>query len=228
MERPIATFGNPPNKKDIYEALFIFIDDVLFNYKTSISDNGEDMITQDIEISLSEKSRINNTFFAFQNQHKEGIYTTDIGVYLRNTRNFFCWIESKRLPTPNKENRDEREYVIVDRSNKKFKGNGGIQRYKESKHASNLECSIMIGYIQDGNNVDYWLLKINRWITELANIDDTFWNHEDCLKKYFSNKCDRFLSVHKRKSKTPITLHHFWIKLQPLKSKTFNDKLARK
>jgi len=213
MERPIASQGDPPNNKEIYEALFIFIDDALFNYKHSTVENGEDKITQNLEISLNEKTRVEDTFFAFQNQHKEGRYTTDIGVYIRSNSYFFCLIEAKRLPTPIREDRDEREYVIVDKSNRKFKGNGGIQRFKECKHASKLEYSIMIGYIQDDNNVDYWLSKINTWITELANFDGVFWTHEDLLEKFSSDKCNRFLSVHKRSRETPITLHHFWIKL---------------
>ena len=213
MERPVTSQGDPPNKQDIYDSLFIFIDDVLFKYKPLTNNNGEDEITQDIELYLNDETHEVDVPFAFQNQRREGIYTTDIGVCIRYNHNFFCWIEAKRLPTPNKENRDEREYVIVDKKNKKFKGNGGIQRFKEGKYASKLEYSIMIGYIQDGNNVDYWLSRINIWITELANADGVFWNYEDLLKKFTSNKCDRFLSVHKRKEKKPITLHHFWIKL---------------
>jgi len=213
MKKPVTSQGEPPNKKDIYEVLFIFIDDVLFKYKPLTSNNGEDEITQDIELSLNDETHEVDVPFIFQNQRKEGIYTTDIGVCIRDNHNFFCWIEAKRLPTPIRVDRDEHEYVIVDKKNEKFKGNGGIQRFKEGKHASNLEYSIMLGYIQDDKNVDYWLSKINLWITELANADGVFWNYEDLLKRYSSNKCDRFLSEHKRKEKKPIILHHYWIKL---------------
>jgi len=214
MEKPVTSQGQPPDKRDIYKALFIFVDDVLFEYKSSTDNVGENKITQDIEIFLNEKTRATDVPFAFLNQYEEeGRYTTDIGVYIRNNQYFFCCIEAKRLPTPIGKNRDKREYVIVDKSNKKFKGNGGIQRFKEGKHAPNYEYSIMIGYMQDGNNADYWLSKINKWITELANNDGVFWKHEDCLKKFASNKCDRFLSVHERKDKSPITLHHYWIKV---------------
>lgn len=213
MERPETSQGDPPNKEDIYDSLFVLIDDILFKYKHSTSNNGEDEITQDIELFLNDETREVDVPFSFQNQRREGIYTTDIGVCIRNKRYLFCWIEAKRLPTPIEKDRDEREYVIVDKKNEKFRGNGGIQRFKEGKHASKLDYSIMFGYMQDDNNVDYWLSKINVWITELANTDGVFWNHEDLLKKYSSNKCNRFLSVHKRKEKTPITLHHYWIKL---------------
>ncbi|MDR1865103.1 MAG: hypothetical protein LBR08_05965, partial [Bacteroidales bacterium] len=151
---------------------------------------------------------------AFQNQHEEGKATTDIGVYLRNDRQFFCWIEAKRLPTPKEKDRDEREYVIVNQDKvngrKKFKGNGGIQRFKENKHASELSYSIMIGYIQ-ANDSNYWLNKVNEWITELINTNTEFWKEEDYLRKYNSDRCDRYISKHLRKSNKSITLHHYWI-----------------
>jgi hypothetical protein len=220
MEKPDTTQGNPPNETDIYKTLFAFMDDVLFRFRPSTNKPEENKITQDLEISLNEQTRIDDTFFAFQNQYEEGIYATDIGVYLRNNRQIFCWIEAKRLPTQNKKkDRDEREYVIVSQEKingkKKFKGSGsggGIQRFKEGRHAPNLPYSIMIGYIQD-NTVDYWTVKINGWITELVNTD-SFWNSEDCLSEYASDKCSRFLSVHKRTDGSKITLHHYWITLK--------------
>jgi len=215
MERPITSQGNPLDKTKIYETLFVFMDDVLFDYKSSTSGIGENEITQDLEISLNEKSRVQDACFAFQNQYQQGIYSTDIGVYLRTNRYYFCWIEAKRLPTPIREDRDEREYVIVSQEKingkRKFKGNGGIQRFKEGKHAPKLDYSIMIGYIQDNNNVDYWLSKTNTWITELAGANNGFWSNEDCLNKCVANKCERFLSTHKRKDETTIILHHYWI-----------------
>jgi len=213
MEKPITSLGVPPNKRDIYEALFVFVDNVLCKYKPSTTDTEENKITQDIEISLNDETRVKDVPFAFQNQREDGRYSTDIGVYIRSNRYFFCCIEAKRLPTPIGNDRDEREYVIVDKSNKRFKGNGGIQRFKEGRHASSFEYSIMIGYMQDDNNADYWLSRINLWITELANADGVFWKHEDCLKKIERSKCDRLLSVHGRKDKMPITLHHYWIKV---------------
>lgn len=211
MKRPSTFQGTPLEKKGIYETLLTFIDDVLFQYKILIHETGEDKITQDLVMSLNDEAHRNDAFFAFMNQYEEGKYTTDIGVYLTNNRYYFSWIEAKRLPIEKKKDRDEREYVFVDK--KYFSGGGGIQRFKESKHAPKLNISIMFGYIQDENTVDYWYTKINSWIIELADSDNGFWNSEDCLEKYDSNKCDRFISLHKRKDKEPITLHHYWIKL---------------
>lgn len=221
--------GNPPPSYKIYEQLFNFIDNVLpvFKVKSKNKDGSlvtsEDEITEDLADFLDiEQEALNqdqNISFKFTNQSKK---KADIGVkwgrvYAAYNRDPFCWIEAKRLPTPKDKDRDEREYVIVSQEKvngkKKFKGNGGIQRFKEGKHAPEIYYSIMIGYIQDDNNVNVWLSKINTWIIELANANNGFWGNEDCLNKYVSNKCNRFFSTHKRKDKEPITLHHYWIKL---------------
>ena len=211
MVKPNSSQGTPPDNKQIYQGLFYFMDEVLYEYKPLKKETEEDKITQDVELFLNEKTRVVDTCFCFQNQRKVGVYRTDIAVCLRSNYECFCWIEAKRLPTPLKNNdRDEREYVIVDKQ--RFKGNGGIQRFKEGKHAPNLPYSIMIGYIQDNNNADYWLQKINTWIMEMVNINKELWSKDEYLKKYYPNKCDRFLSTHKREDKTTIILHHYWIR----------------
>lgn len=222
MENINNTIGNPPSLKIIYERLFNFIDDVLPDFEPlSIDDDGnlkisEDAITEDLADFLDNKQELlnkdPNISFKFTNQSQR---KADIGVkfgrvYNANTREPFCWIEAKRLPTPKRKDRDEREYVIVNKE--KFKGNGGIQRFKEGKHAPRLTYSIMVGYIQE-NDSNYWLDKINAWIIELANTNNEFWTKDECLHKDVSSKCDRFLSVHQRKDKTTITLYHYWIKL---------------
>jgi hypothetical protein len=210
MEKFAASQGNPPNKTDLYETLLAFIDDALFLFRPQTSESAENKITQDIEMSLNDQAVASDEYFAFQNQHEEENATMDIGVYVKFTHEVFCWIEAKRLPTPKSNSRDEREYVFVDKN--RCKGSGGIQRFKEGKYAPKLSHSIMIGYIQDCNPADYWLMKINGWVSELA-YTDSFWSNEDCLSKYASNKCSRFLSVHKRKDKPTIALHHYWITL---------------
>jgi hypothetical protein len=221
--------GCPPSSEIIYTRLFNFIDSVLpgFNVLNKTKDGdlvvAEDDITEDLGDYLDSKQeslRLESAIaFRFTNL---SLRKTDIGVkfgrnYSANNRKPFCWIEAKRLPTPQGKNRDEREYVIVSQekidSTKKFDGNGGIQRFKENKHADGLPSSIMIGYIQDNNSADYWLTKINGWIMDLVNANVEHWSQKDCLNRYPSNKCNRFLSTHKRKDETTITLHHYWIKL---------------
>jgi hypothetical protein len=225
--------GNSPSPNPIYDRLFNFMEDSLPDFKIlSKKDNGEtvdseDDISEDLveyldsrqEIAATDNNR--STAFKFANQSKQGSKKTDIGVrlgrnYVKENRSLVCWIEAKRLPTPKEIDRDEREYVIVSRERingkRKFNGNGGIQRFKEGKHAAKLPYSIMLGYIQE-NDADYWLDKINGWIKELAITDSVLWNESDYLQKQKSHKCNRYVSTHNRNGLIRITLHHFWIDL---------------
>jgi hypothetical protein len=232
MDITSIAIGKPPPIELIYNRLFCFIENVLPNFEVySLKEDGnkvtsEDDITEDLTDYFEAKQEalkqdVNSSFkFTYLSRRK-----TDIGVklgrgYNATNRDLFCWIEAKRLPTPKNHNRDEREYVFVSQvkinGKKKYKGNGGIQRFKENQHAANLHYSIMIGYIQE-EDANYWLGKINGWITELINADPAFWNEQDYLVK-FSDKTDRYISVHNRKDNIDaqcelITLHHFWIKI---------------
>ncbi|MDR0573009.1 MAG: hypothetical protein LBG96_03085 [Tannerella sp.] len=231
MQEILNNTGNPPSSLPIYEHLYSFIDDVLCNFKplsTTSTGNvvsSEDDITQDLVAYFEDQQEFSNHSdysFKFENQSKQGGNKTDIGVrlgrrYSSTNRSLFCWIEAKRLPTPPEKDRDEREYVFVSRKkeNEKriFKGNGGIQRFKEGKHAPKLSYSIMIGYIQE-NDADYWLNKINGWINDLTITDSILWNESDYLQKQKKTRRNRYVSTHNRsRGLMPITLHHFWINL---------------
>jgi hypothetical protein len=222
MEQPVSAIGIPPSSKPIYEALFKFIDDSLQSFTPlSVDSSGrvvtaEDEITEDLAVFLDNKQELNSGIFKFRfvNQSKN----SDIGVklgrgYDSDNRTNICWIEAKRLPTPIQNNRDEREYVVI--GNEK-KGKGGIERFKENKHAPHLPYSIMIAYIQN-NTYDFWLKEINKWITELS-ANDSFWNKDELLEP-ISNCNNRFLSKHQRREKRrfieSIELRHFWITLYP-------------
>ena len=218
MKSPLTSQGIPLDKEKIYQSLFDFMDDVLFQYISSTGIKAEDDITQELVNFLEIAARDCDSSFLFLNQYKDGSFKADMGVFIINSRKPFCLVEAKRLPTPNEKHRDEREYVIVSSEKKedgtrKFDGGGGIQRFKEGKYANTLQYSIMLGYMQDSNKADYWQSKINTWITELFDTGDGFWTIDDCLSKYVSKKCNRFLSSHKRKDGTKILLHHYWIKI---------------
>ncbi|MDY9917323.1 MAG: hypothetical protein U2P89_00430 [Proteiniphilum sp.] len=223
MIKPNTTIGSPPEIKEVYKTIFDFIHIVLSDFKPFSKDEmdcivtSEDLITQDLEKTLNVKSHKTGQFFAFQNQSRKGRYTTDISVYkIASYYEDFCWIEAKRLPTPDAGNtRDEQEYVIVsqDKVNgkKKFRGNGGIQRFKEGKHASKHSRAIMIGYIQLYDPV-FWVNKINGWISNLIEQEPEFWNENDYLQDEMAGKCYTYTSTHKRKhGLNQITLKHFWI-----------------
>ncbi|WP_080905199.1 hypothetical protein [Parabacteroides sp. Marseille-P3160] len=219
--------GIPPSSLPIYENLFGFIECSLPDFTPLSKTNKgkqvdeEDDITEDLVSFFEDKIETlnldENKTFKFTNQSKQGRNKTDIGVrlgrkYLASNRPLCCWIEAKRLPTPDSgRTRDEREYVFVDKTKNKFKGNGGIQRFKEGKHASTLPFSIMIGYIQS-DDASYWIEQINGWIINLVNELPAFWNTNDCLREQISDKCNRYVSLHERENNLgKIEIHHFWI-----------------
>lgn len=222
--------GTPPSPFPIYEKLFNFIDNCLYDFKPlSRTKKGlllmaEDDITEDLVDFFETKQETmsyTDDSFIFTNQSKQGQYKVDIGVklgrkYSASNRKPFCWIEAKRLPTPESgKSRDEREYVVVSQEKnngkKRFTGNGGIQRFKEGKYAPDHQYAIMIGYIQE-QDADFWLKTINNWINDLINETPDFWHEGDYLKPV-NGKKQRYFSVHSRKKLKEITLRHFWIQI---------------
>lgn len=214
------TVGYPQKPNDLYQLLYHFIDSVIDGFIYNPVANGlscsEDDITLAMSYYLDGKSEQYLNPFKFINQAKR----TDIGVYLGrhyisdNVRKF-CWIEAKRLPTPNNANRDEREYVFVDHSQKQFDGNGGIERFKLNKHGDGLPIAIMFGYVQS-ETFEYWEEKVNQWLQSYTSI--VACNKDERLIR-INQRANRFHSTHKRidyKSKQmmdDITIYHFWITL---------------
>ena len=211
------TIGSPQEPNNLYLLLCQFIDsviDVFTYYGVSTEEND---ITSDMSRYLDGKSEESTyPIFKFTNQAKRA----DIGVYFGRqyssyNANLFCWIEAKRLPTPNNVHRDEREYVFVDHSQNQFKGNGGIERFKLNKHGEGLPVAIMFGYVQS-NTFEFWEEKINHWLQLYSSIEPSY-NNEKLIR--IDKKANRFLSTHIRidyKSKQKmddITIYHFWIRV---------------
>ena len=106
----------------------------------------------------------------------------DVGVKTKKTliihsqtikpRKCFFKIEAKRLPTTGTGR--EKEYVIG-----KERINGGIQRFKEGKHAPDLNSAGLIAFIQK-NSFKHWHTEVNKWIEELSSKEE-FWNSNDQL-----------------------------------------------
>jgi hypothetical protein len=119
-------------------------------------------------------------------------------------------IECKRLPTPKKKNRDEREYVTS-----RFSSAGGIQRFKAGDHAAAHEMGAIIGYVQQETNA-IWTERISSWISDLATIDP-HWTLEDTLHlehKDVHLGTAIFRSVHTRQNGlAKIELRHLWMEM---------------
>ena len=119
-------------------------------------------------------------------------------------------IECKRLPTPKGSRRDEREYVIS-----RYSAVGGIQRFKEGKHAAAHTFGAMIGYVQDGT-LAFWDERVKGWIDGLAGVE-AGWTPQDTLHMDQNDSAMRLAllrSAHERKSGLPaIELRHLWIEM---------------
>lgn len=213
MNRVSISVGIPPSAERLYIVLLSFIDRTIDGFHPLTECKAEDAITADLSRYFNLHANSGKLPFVFVNQDQKA----DIGVYGRayipeNSKKC-CWIEAKRLPTPNGRNRDEREYVFVDHT--QYKGNGGIERFKLNKHGVGLPVSIMIGYVQE-NNFDYWLEKVNNWLGEYSTTEpfhnlEYLQEHGETPGRYYSQH-ERF-SAKEHKWMSSFDLYHFWIKI---------------
>lgn len=120
-------------------------------------------------------------------------------------------IECKRLPTPMKRNRDEREYVFS-----QFSSTGGIQRFKAGHHGAVHSLGAMIGFLQSDDTA-VWTIRISEWITTLVSAGQTGWAESDRLQVILDNRASRLMvlrSAHERSGDlSRIELRHLWIQM---------------
>lgn len=120
-------------------------------------------------------------------------------------------IECKRLPTPEGNKRDEREYVV-----NRHRTTGGIQRFKEGHHGAAHSLAGMIGYVQE-HTAKHWHARINGWISDLSDSDEPGWTAADQLHSASDDKKLRLAvlrSDHKRANGLPpIELRHLWLEM---------------
>jgi hypothetical protein len=96
---------------------------------------------------------------------------------------------------------------------------GGIQRFKLEVHGKEHEIVGMIGYVQTGTCPE-WLETINTCIDDLSDKPDEnglCWTKDECIAtvdhdekngKYYGK------SLHQRKTRPKITIHHLWVNMQ--------------
>lgn len=119
-------------------------------------------------------------------------------------------IECKRLPTPARTGRDEREYVITGTGI-----GGGIQRYKEGKHGAAHASAALIAYVQD-QSFDHWLTVIGGWIRDLYTAGSPGWSIADelvCQKRDNDAGIAAHDSEHSRSGLPAIHLRHLWVRM---------------
>lgn len=236
MIRNSSTFGieKTPSLDVIYENLTHVFDDNIgsfFKFKKEYEEENkaflirnkelknEDDITNVFDSFLNFEIPKNENKFHFKFQYKtiESNTSTDIGVIsLRYSKHkCICFIEAKRLPTPVYSGSQETEYVCYKNATKQ----GGIERFKTGKHGNKLPFSIMVGYIQEENAID-WYNKINDWIDEqlkTSSNSQISWLEEDRLVHditFLKPKITKYNSTHSRINLEKINLTHYWFDLK--------------
>ncbi|MFA4836630.1 MAG: hypothetical protein WC749_11245 [Dehalococcoidia bacterium] len=121
-------------------------------------------------------------------------------------------IECKRLPTPKKKARDEREYVTTE-----FGTTGGIQRFKFGYHGAAHNFVAMIAYVQE-QSFSHWLSQVNCWIRDLAAEPNSAWSDSDILQLLSDDSAEgisTLKSQHRRAGGLDeCELRHLWISMQ--------------
>jgi hypothetical protein len=118
-------------------------------------------------------------------------------------------IECKRLPTPPGSKREEREYVITERST-----TGGMQRFKAGYHGAVHRLGAMIGYVQQ-ETASIWHGRVTTWIEDLVTNKISGWSKDDLVHFDAESKATgvtTYNSTHAREHDLPdIGLRHLWI-----------------
>lgn len=120
-------------------------------------------------------------------------------------------IECKRLPTPKRKDRDEREYVTT-----KFGTTGGIQRFKFGYHGAAHAFAAMIAYVQK-ESFSHWLRQLNRWIHDLTVETNTAWSDSDILQLLDEDLVTGISILESRHRRVggldACELRHLWIRM---------------
>jgi len=213
----LTTFDYYKHQNEIIEKIIIFVYNHLCIWRDGLRsayNKNENEITANLSKLLNVYARKGNLPFIFFHQEPQGkkrmvdisVYPYSEDIYEKIVTVFEC----KRLSEDIRGKRKD-EYVTDYK-----KTGGGIQRFKLEVHGQYHEIVGMIGYLQTGTFQE-WKEKINYCITELSKKPDENnlnWNtdeklttlkHDNDRKKYHAK------SIHKRKTKSNITIHHLWI-----------------
>lgn len=211
----------------IIEKVYLLVISVLEDFEGNCDDN-ENHLTSEICHSLSFRKPDEYPFY-FQHQNIEnskentstdfaafGTYTYAQTTSQKGKKFPLIKFEAKRLTSTQPKKR-EREYVIGEyESGKQVKNSGGIERFKNLRHGTDVHHACILGYVQS-DTFDYWENKINSWIEEeikSPNDDTLVWDENDILRmSSLSSKVCEYISYSKRKKLPEIKLRHLWRKL---------------
>jgi len=127
-------------------------------------------------------------------------------------------IECKRLPTPKRTDRDEREYVTNEPGT-----TGGIQRFKFGHHGATHTFMAMIAYVQE-QSFSNWFHQVNGWIRDLAAKTDSTWSDFDMLELLSDDRTSGISILKSRHLREgglgECELRHLWITMIDVMDRT--------
>lgn len=213
----LSKFDYNKHQNEIIKMIINFVYDHLNIWRDKLispCNKNEIELTADLSKILDVYARKKNLPFNIFHEEPQGKKRTiDVSAYPYDEEIYneiIIVFECKRL-TEDISGKREDEYVTGHKET-----GGGIQRFKLEVHGQYHEVAGMIGYMQTGS-FQNWKNKINYCIVELSmkpDENDLNWNtneqlttikHDNDKKKYYAK------SIHKRKTKSNITIHHLWI-----------------
>ncbi|MFT6338548.1 MAG: hypothetical protein ACI9GZ_003663 [Bacteroidia bacterium] len=225
------TFGTLSSAPDgrIINKVFDFVSSVLEDFDGRNDDN-ENHLTNELCKKLGYKSSgLFPFFFHHQNiENSDHNTSTDFAAF---TTHFYAQsetstgepralvkFEAKRLSST-LPNRREREYVLGEYElGSQLKNSGGIERFKNLRHGSDVHHACIIGYVQT-DSFDHWEEMINSWIKEEIGSphDSTLtWDNDDYIRIHqssISGKVCKYWSTPKRKNLPQLNMLHLWVNL---------------
>ena len=215
-----SPFNFGKRQEEIVESVIIFVYEYLCKWRDAPmrpNKESEKKLNPDLPkflTSYAHKDELGINFFPEEPQ--EGRRTIDFSICYDSTEYYnkiITVFECKRLTKTIGEERID-EYVTGHE-----KTDGGIQRFKLEVHGKEHEIVGMIGYIQSGTYLE-WLETINNCIVNLCDKPDENglnWNKSELLNTI---ECDEenskyhSKSIHSRKTRPNITIHHLWVNMQ--------------
>lgn len=210
-------------KEKIINKIYDYLEQILLSFDICPKEN-ENSITDRLCKNLNSHKPYEYPFyFHHQNIETAKLQTsTDMAViattsyidYDESKNNYFLKIEAKRLDQTLPRNR-ENEYVIGEyRNGKCVRNSGGIERYKNGVHGSDVNYAYMLGYIQTDNS-EYWFDKINAIIKkQIVYSCDTniTWSENDLLSPISNNeRISSYESISSRVNNEDIKIRHVWV-----------------
>jgi len=211
--------NNKKRQEELIESIIIFVYEHLCKWRNNIVQSNK-KIEKQLNPDLPKFLTVNahNTEFPFNfypEEPQRNRRTIDFAVCPDNVEYYnevITVFECKRLSTDIGSERKD-EYVTGHENT-----SGGIQRFKLEAHGKEHGIVGMIGYVQTGTYLS-WKETINNCIDDLCGKPDEnglCWNkceHINTLEYDEKNNKYHGKSLHPRKTKPDITIHHLWINM---------------